>query len=127
MNTKFLLIPISLLLLLTSCDESDSSVVCSTIALPALTIEIIDKESGAAISCGAKVTVEDSNFSEQLVNDVAENCDDTLIHHAAYEREGIYDVHVSKTGYLDWSKYNITVTSDLCNVATVAVQVLLEK
>jgi len=54
------------LMILCSCDDTQSVADCSSISTPALSIEILDKETGSPISCGTTVMVLDSNFSEDL-------------------------------------------------------------
>jgi len=124
------------LLLLTcimSCNNSskdetpNSEVVCTTVVVPAISITVIDKASGNTISCGATAIIEDTNFSEEISNPASKQCDNSILLHGAYEREGIYNVHVFKEGYLDWSEYNIEVKANVCHVETVTIEAALEK
>ncbi|WP_448570003.1 hypothetical protein [Thalassotalea ganghwensis] len=116
------------LVFLLGCDNSENDEInCTTEAVPAITISVTDKESGQSINCGVTALIEDTNFSEELINPDSDNCDNTLMLNGAFERGGIYNVHVYKDGYLDWSQYNIEVTKNTCHVATVVVEAVLEK
>lgn len=100
---------------------------CSSISMPALSIEIKDKATDSPISCATTVTVIDNDFSEELENPASEECDDALIYEVAFGREGLYDIHIAKAGYHDWDEYVIEVSSSMCNVNTVYIEALLEQ
>ena len=126
MNIQYV-IAILGLTLLSSCDGTQSGYECSSILTPAISIEIRDKETGLAISCGTSIRVIDHNFLEELENLDSDKCDNSFIYNAAYNREGVYDIHISKAGYLEWSIYSVAVDSGMCNVNTENVIALLEK
>ena len=92
------------------CNDSND-VACTDEYVPAITIEVKDKSTGNFIGCGAVVTIDDTGFSEEVVSDIQGSCDNSSLFQGAHERGGVYDVHISKEGYLDWSTYNIEVTS----------------
>lgn len=116
------------LVFLLGCDNSENDELsCTTEVVPAITISVTDKDSGEPINCGVTALIEDTNFSEELVNQNSDNCDNTQMLNGAFERDGVYNVHVYKDGYLDWSQYNIEVIKDTCHVATVIVEASLEK
>jgi len=56
-------------------DEGDS-VICTTLAAPAIVIDIFDKQTGEAISCGASALIQDGTFSEVVENPDNGNCSD---------------------------------------------------
>ncbi|MGL1956807.1 MAG: hypothetical protein OCD00_05760 [Colwellia sp.] len=110
-----------------SSNDDSSDVACTEEYVPAITIEVKDKDTGDFIGCGATVIIEDTGFSEEIVSEMSGSCDNSSLFQGAYERDGIYDVHISKEGYLDWSKYSISVTSNVCHVNTVHIVAELEK
>jgi hypothetical protein len=110
------------------CDDSiNDEIACTTEAVPAITISATEKKSGEPINCGITALIEDTNFSEELVNPNSDSCDNNLMLSGVFEREGIYNVHVYKDGYLDWSQYNIEVTKGTCHINTVVVEAVLEQ
>jgi len=117
--------------LLNGCDDSNNNdsdnVNCPDVVSPALTIEVKDKNTGDFIGCGATVIIEDTGYSEEVINEVTGSCDNSTLYQGAYERDGVYDVHVSQEGYLDWSTYSVEVTSGVCGVSTVHLIAELEK
>ena len=112
---------------LVGCDDNEEPYSCTNNVAPALTIEIIDKETGDYIACNARAVIEDNGFSEEVTSLDYGGCDNSLILQGAYERGGVYNVHIYKEGYLDWSIYNIPVTENKCHVNTVHIIAALEK
>ena len=89
--------------------------------------EVIDKETGLPISCGASSVILDGEFFDKVKNPSGSGCDDSTALLGAYEREGTYEVSVFKEGYLDWRVEDISVSSNVCHVNTVTIQAYLEK
>ena len=119
-------------ILLSGCDDSSNSINddpinCTEQYVSGITIEVIDKVTGDYIACGATAVIEDNGYSEDVTSPNSGECDNTQYLQGAGERSGIYNIHVSKDGYLDWSVYNVEVTSDICHVQTVHVIAELEK
>ena len=110
-----------------SSDDSNYGIACTTEVAPAITIEIVDKSTGDFIACGATAIIEDTGFSVEVTNQTYSDCENAELFQIAHERSGIYNVHVYKEGYLDWSMYNIEVTSGVCHVRTVHIIAELEK
>lgn len=125
-NTQYVLAILGFTLL-SGCDGAELGFECSSISTPAISIKVMDKETGAPISCGTSIKVYDTDFSEALENPDSDTCDNSFIYNAAYDREGVYDIHISKDGYLAWSIYSVAVDSDRCNVNTENVIAYLEK
>lgn len=125
---KFYKVGLLTSILLSGCDESKSDdISCPTVTTPAITISVIDQKTSNSVSCGVTILIEDTNYSEELTNPQSQTCDDNLVLSGALDREGIYNVHVYKEGYLDWSQYNIVVTTGTCSVRTIHIEALLEK
>lgn len=132
MDLKVLILPFLGLLTLVGCDEKTTTYgefSCNDSVEPAITIDIIDKATGDFIACDARVVIEDTGFSVEIPPyvDAYGECDNTYTLQVAHERSGVYDVHVFKDGYLDWSMYSIEVTSGICHVNTVHIIAELEK
>lgn len=116
------------LVLLAGCEEpSNNEASCPAVIPPALVITIIDQETSEPISCAVSIEIEDTNYLEELSNPDSVTCDNNLSLSGAHDRDGIYNVHVYKEGYLDWSKYNIEVTTGKCGVNTIHITALLER
>ena len=122
---KYGLIIIAISLIwLGGCEEANHNngeLNCTDELVPAITVEVKDEQSGSYIGCGAIVTIEDTGFSETVTQEMTDNCSHLTQFYGAYEREGIYNVHVSQEGYLDWSVYNVEVNADACHVLTVNI------
>jgi len=119
-------------IILSGCDYSDDSthnddISCTDEYVSGITIEVIDKVTGDYIACDVTAVIEDNGYSEEVTSFNSGECDNTQLLQGAGERSGIYDIHIFKEGYLDWSVYNIEVTSDICHVTTVHVVAQLEK
>lgn len=131
MDLKVIILPFLGLLTLVGCDEKPTTdgITCTANVAPAITIDVIDKATGDFIACDAKAVIEDTGFSVEIPSyvDAYGECDNTHTLQVAHERSGVYDVHVFKDGYLDWSMYSIEVTSDICHVNTVHIIAELEK
>ena len=102
------------------------TVVCTTQAVPAIVIEVFDKQTGEAISCGATAIITDGSFSETVENIDNDNCSDQSTLQGAHEREGVYDIIVSKENYQDWTASSVEVSASVCHVNTITLQVYLE-
>jgi hypothetical protein len=128
-NIKYILF--ASLIFLTGCLDSNDDVEqfsCTTAAnVPAINLTVVDKDTGSSVGCGTIVIFEDTNFSEKIVNDKPENCHVAQVFSGAHERSGVYDIHVYKEGYLNWSAYSISVTPTACSVNTVDIIAELEK
>ncbi len=126
---KFILIAS---IMLSGCDDSSGStnnddVACTEEYVFGLTIEVIDKATGESIACNVTAIIEDTGYSEEVTSVNSGECDNAQYLQGAGERSGIYNIHVSKEGYLDWSVYNIEVKSNVCHVETVHIIAELEK
>ena len=101
---------------------SGCSRVCPAIALPYLSVEVRDAQTGASAAEGATGTASDGAFMDPL------NAFDNLVMYPeTYERPGVYDVLVQKSGYKDWTAENVRVRSGACNVRTVDLEARLER
>lgn len=107
---------------------SDGEVIaCSGSVEPGIKVEVIDKETGLPISCGASSVIRDGEFFDKVKNPSGSGCADSTALLGAYEREGTYEVSVFKEGYLDWRVEDISVSSNVCHVNTITIQAYLEK
>jgi len=131
MNNKTFLVYLMFTSLLFGCKdkktEGGDTVICTTSFDPALIIEVYDKQTGEAISCGSIATIQDGSFSETVENINNSDCSDQTALLGAYERTGNYDITVTKNDYVDWTVTNIEVTANVCHVNTIRLQAYLEK
>jgi len=93
---------------------------CTTILVPAVSVTILDSVTGFGIEPGATVRARDGSFVDSVVvtSDTTNNPPYDLAIGLAYERAGVYQVSVSRAGYLDWSASNIRVKKSGCHVGT---------
>lgn len=131
MNSKIINLSFLGLFTLVGCNEKTTNdgdvVICTAEFVPALRIDIFDKETGFPNACGVTVTVQDGDFIEELINETGNNCNEDFTFSMAGEREGKYDITVIKEGYMDWIQYNTVVTSNICHVNTISVQAYMDK
>ncbi len=110
-----------------SCGGDEDDFFCNDSEEPAIEIEVFDSATQLPISCGAKATIQDGTFTQEVENTPETNCDDSIILGAADERAGNYDISISKEGYYEWNTYNVVVSENECHVNTVNIQAYLEK
>lgn len=131
MNSKLVTSSLFVLVAFSGCNEKTTEdgdvVICTPVIIPALKIEVLDKDTGLANACGATVIVQDGDFIEELSNVAGDDCNEGFTFTAADERPGQYDITVSKDGYTDWNQYDVVVSSNVCHVNTITVQAYLEK
>ena len=96
---------------------------CSDIAVPGLSVTVVDAASGARI-CDAIVTATDGSHTETLA---LFGAGDGCQYFGAYERSGTYAVEASSAdgGGRTGSMPNVVVTGGTCHVSTRAVTVTL--
>ncbi|MEW6999217.1 hypothetical protein AADZ86_16145 [Colwelliaceae bacterium BS250] len=110
-----------------SCGGDADDFFCNDSAEPAIEIEVFDSATQLPISCGAKATIQDGTFTQEIENIPDLNCEDTQLLMGAHERAGNYDITVYKEGYYEWNTYNVKVSENECHVNTVKVQAYLEE
>ena len=96
--------------------------VCPAVALPYLTVEVRDAQTGVPAAEGATGTASDGAFVDPL-----NVLDDLVMVPETYERPGAYDVLIQKPGYKDWTAENVRVRRGACNVRTVDLEARLER
>ncbi|MDP5214568.1 hypothetical protein ORJ66_16060 [Pseudoalteromonas tunicata] len=131
MNSKLVMLSLLGLFALVGCNEKTTEdgdiVFCTAVYVPALRVDVFDKETGFPNACGVTVTVQDGDFTEELSNESGDSCNEDFTFSIAGEREGKYDITVIKDGYVDWIQYDTVVTSNICHVNTITVQAYMDK
>jgi hypothetical protein len=131
MKVKVIVLSLLGLSLILGCKEVTTKdgdvIICTTEYVPALSIDVFDKETGLPNACGVTVVVQDGDYIEEISNEAGNNCQEDFTFKAAGERAGTYDITVSKEGYIDWVHYDTEVTENICHVNTISVQAYLEK
>ncbi|MFQ5538295.1 MAG: carboxypeptidase-like regulatory domain-containing protein [Gemmatimonadota bacterium] len=116
-----------ILLLLTAAaaacgSDGQEPIFCTQEYRAGINVEIRDAATLLPAAEGAVLTVKDGDYQE-----VETSTFDGLTMSAAWERAGVYDVTVTKTGYRPWFKSGVEVTADECHVQSVQLQALLER
>lgn len=119
-----LLLTAAAVLSLAGCVESEpfGFVGCTEEARPPVILKVKDARTGAAAANGATGTITEDLYSDALT--VAN--DSLMVPRRTVEREGVYDVTVSKPGYRAWTATGVKVVKDECHVKTAALDVRLE-
>ena len=113
-----------LVLGLAGCETPTDPVVCTTIAVQAITLTVVDGVSGQRV-CDATVTVVDGSFSQALPPFPGSATECT--YSGPTERAGTYEVRVSRAGYQPATERNVRVTADQCHVIPVRLTVTLNR
>jgi len=109
---------------LAGCASPVEPVVCTTIAVQAITLTVVDGVSGQRL-CDATVTVVDGSFSQVLPPFPGSAPDCT--YSGPTERAGTYEVRVSRAGYQPATASPVRVSADECHVIPVRLTVTLNR
>jgi hypothetical protein len=111
----------SVILGLAGCAPPTEPHVCTAIAVDALVVTVVDSASGQRL-CDATVTVIDGAFTEALrpFPGIAE-----CTYSGPTERAGLYEVRVTRSGYVPANMTNVRVNADECHVIPVKLTVSL--
>lgn len=114
-------------LLLAGCG-SDNDIACTANLVPGIVVEVRDAITDAPLAENAIAVITNANYSETLVVYEREGPDISSAFSVAgaFERPGIYDINLSLSGYVSWSRSGVKVDSGICHVGTVRFTVLLE-
>jgi hypothetical protein len=123
MRTGFVrLAAVAFVPLLAACPQNPmEDTVCTMEARSAITVEMRDARTGAALTGPATLTVRDGAFVE-----TAEFPAELSSIGVAHERAGVYVVTVKKAGYRDWTRADVAVRSDECHVQTAVLRAELQ-
>lgn len=109
---------VALMPLLAACPQNPlEDTVCTMEARSAITVELRDARTGAALTGPATLVVRDGAFVE-----TAEFPAELSSIGVAHERAGVYVVTVEKAGYRDWTRADVAVKSDECHVKTAVLR-----
>lgn len=110
---------------LIACGESPADpIVCTAIAVEAMTVTVTDASTGQRI-CDATVVAVDGAFSAELRPFPAPAAECT--YSGPTERAGTYEVRVSRAGYEPAAQAGIRVTADECHVIPVRVSIQMRR
>ena len=105
-----------------ACGDEPNPVICTAVAVSALTVTVLDAATNAPL-CDAEVVVTDGSFRETLPVFPGSGAD--CRYSGPFERPGTYDVTVRRAGYPTAVQSNVRVTSDECHVIGVPVTIRL--
>ena len=106
--------------------EAVSPTTCTDELRPGITVEVRDSTTGHATGAGAKLLVVSGTYRDSASYSADTPANVALLLSAAYERAGIYEVIVRKSGYVAWGN-TATVRRDDCHVITVRLVALLQR
>lgn len=109
------------LLALAGCGNLPIGTDCTTDVRPALSVQLRDARTGAALGAPATAVARDGTFA-----DSAEVWAGESSARLAQERPGVYDVTVRKAGYREWARAGVRVRDGECHVRTVVLVAELE-
>jgi hypothetical protein len=105
---------------------NDVPVVCTAIAVPGIQVDVRDSVTGLPATDGALGIARDGAYVDTLetLPTTGPLPSPTML--GAWERQGTYDVTISKTNYLTWSAAGVRVSGDACHVTTVKLEANLQ-
>ena len=108
--------------------ESHGPVSCLAGVAPALLIQVTDSTSGTPAAFGAVGVVADGAFLDTLDLDGLGSTppESLLVLSGPPERPGIYNVTITKPGYLSWQRDGVWARAGDCHVATVLLSARLQ-
>lgn len=112
-----------------ACGNGDhpDGVFCTAVMESVIVVEVGDAVSDAPIAENAIVIITDGDYQETLTVIGYESPDPSSAYllAGAYEREGVYDIELSLSGYESWSRHQAEVEPGICHVNTVKFTVRL--
>ena len=115
MRISFLIL-ISLIIASCSLEEENIAdpVFCTEEARPALEITVLSSSTDEPLTEDIEVIAVDGDYEETL-----ENYQSSSTFVGAFERDGAYIIHITKSGYSSYNSINpIIVDKDICHVIT---------
>lgn len=104
------------------CDVvTPSDTVCTLVAVPAISVAVVDSVNNTPAGRGAKIVARDGVYA-----DTARFTASDGPYGLAYERAGTYTVSVQQQGYRLWSISGINVSRDECHVRTMPLTARLQ-
>ncbi len=127
---RYRIIYFGLSLLLIGCgnDSGEDDLACTLSLEPGIVIEVRDALTEEPLAENAIVIITNDNYSETLMVYEQEGSDlsSAFSVAGAFERPGIYDINLTLSGYVSWSRSGVEVTSGICHVGTVRFTARLE-
>lgn len=114
---------LSLLPFVVGC-TGESPFICTTEARFGVNISVRDAVTQQPILAGVRGALHEGTYLDSLhvFTDIEGHLHSLA---GAVERPGSYRIELVATGYLPWSRDNVVVTADRCNVTPVSVQASL--
>lgn len=103
-------------------------ILCTGDIRPAVEIEVLDRSSGEFIPSVARGVVQEGPYQDSLqpYSWTGQDPAVAVTYVAAFERIGIYQVHLEVEGYLPWDTSGIVVGRDECHVRTASFTAALD-
>jgi len=100
--------------------DSDPIFACTDIAVPGLSVTVVDSASGDTLPPPSVVVAKDGAYADTAGSINAPH------YSLVYERKGTYVVTVTHAGYSSWHRSGVVVTADRCHVQTVQLTAKLQ-
>jgi hypothetical protein len=107
---------------ISGCDLLEPKVGCTLIAVPGISVSLVDSLTNSPIPVrAATIVATDGAYADTIFGTaLAPDATDTNAG-IAYERSGTYTLKVVVAQYREWVKSGIRVTEDQCHVETVSI------
>src|SRR4051812_37193609 len=114
------------IILATALGGCHDTVVCPLILQNGVSVHVKDSVTGAFAASGAKIVARSSTYGDSSALEAGHPESDSQTLGAAH-RPGVYTVTVSKAGYQDWVRGNVSVTAaDKCELRNTELTALLQ-
>jgi len=92
---------------------------------PAVEVEVVDAETGAAVAQGAKGVIRDAAYLDSLRPHASRGDGTVLTLSAGDGRAGVYRVEVVREGYADWQRDGVRARRGDCGVESARARAAL--
>lgn len=113
------------ILFVPSCFDDPAGIVCDTMAMAGITVQVKDIVSGLGIAEGACAWIQDGSFIDTLEYCGDDSLGNPMILSGAWERSGTYSLTIEKEAYTTYHQDTIEVLDDVCHVQGVNLTAMM--
>jgi predicted lipoprotein with Yx(FWY)xxD motif len=100
---------------------------CTGVSLAGISLTVTDFDTGGNLCDLNIMLVDDDYIEEKRVTDFCNSTTPPIPYELAFEREGVYQIIISKEGYQTWEVEDFVVDRDFCHVITRSLEIELVK